>query len=128
RRSPSEHPDAPKAINDIARNVRLSIYLHRIDLFVEKLPKFDQRLVQLGLLRRRDAWVRHHPIGNEMTQEKPLRKTKRLWPRKKQFLCLLNFFLSLCVEFVHETVARQRPAPPLCCVFPCVQSRAMSVP
>ena len=36
-----------------------------------------------------------------MPLEKSLRKPQRLWPRKKQFLSLLNFFLSLRVEFVH---------------------------
>src|SRR6266567_2335133 len=78
-RSRTEHADAPKTIDDLARNICLSIYLRRIEL-IEKLPQFSQRLVQLRLLRCRDAWIRHHPIGNEMTLEKTLGKTQRLWP------------------------------------------------
>src|SRR5713101_7170053 len=100
-RSRTEHADAPKTIDDLARNICLSIYLRRIELLIEKLPQFSQRLVQLRLLRCRDAWIRHHPIGNEMTLEKPLGKTKRLRPGEKQFLSLLDFLLPLRVEFVH---------------------------
>jgi hypothetical protein len=37
-----------------------------------------------------------------MALEKAFREPKRLWPREKQFLRLLNLFLSLRVEFVHS--------------------------
>src|SRR6266403_1765746 len=97
-----EHADAAESIDDLARNIRLSIYFHRIEMFVEKSPKFRERPVQLCLLRCRDARKRHHPIGNEMTLEETFGKTKRLWPCKKQFLRLLNFFLPLRADFVHR--------------------------
>ena len=70
-------------------------------MFVEKLPKFRKRPVQLRLLRCGDAWIRHHPIGNEMTLEETFGKAKRLRPCKEQLLRLLDFLLPLRVEFVH---------------------------
>ena len=54
------------------------------------------------LLRRRDARIRHHPIGNEMALEKTFGETERLRTCEKQFLGLLNFFLSLRVELIHS--------------------------
>ena len=70
-------------------------------MFVEKLAKFAESYVQFSLLCRWNTRIRHHPIGNEMPLEKSLGKPKRLRPRKKQFLSLLNFLLSLRVEFIH---------------------------
>jgi hypothetical protein len=98
RRGHTEHADAPKAINHLAGNICLSIDLSRIEMFIEKLAKFAERLVQLDLLRGRDTRIRHHPIGDEVALEKPFGETQRLRPGKKQFLSLLNFFLSLRVE------------------------------
>jgi len=37
-----------------------------------------------------------------MTLEKSLGEPERLRPRKKQFLSLLNLFLSLRVELIHQ--------------------------
>jgi hypothetical protein len=37
-----------------------------------------------------------------MALEKSLGKTERLWPCEKQFLGLLDFFLSLGVELIHS--------------------------
>ena len=71
-------------------------------MFVEKFPKVRERLVQLCLLRCRDARIRHHPIGNETTLKETFGETERLWSCKKQFFRLLNFFLPRCVEFVHK--------------------------
>ena len=76
-------------------------------MFVEKLPKFRKRLVQLRLLRCRDVWIRHHPIGNEMTLEKAFRKAKRLWPREEELLRLLNFPLPLRLDFIQEKFAAE---------------------
>src|SRR5437773_10075032 len=121
-RGRSEHADATESIDNLARNIRLSIYLNRIEMFIEKLPKFRQRLVQLGLLRCWDAWIRHHPIGNETTLEKTFRQAKRLWPREEELLRLLNLLLPLRSDFVHEKFAaengghalsRTRPSCPL---------------
>ena len=64
-------------------------------MFIQKLPQFLERLIQFGLLRRRDARIRHRPIGDEISEEKTFGETKLLRPRKKQLFCLLNFFLSL---------------------------------
>ena len=64
-------------------------------------------LIQLALLRLGDARIRkHHPIGHEIPLEKSLRKPQRLGPCKKQFLSLLNLFLSLRVEFIHSIEKR----------------------
>ena len=76
-------------------------------MFIEKLAKLGERFVQLDLLRSRDARIRHHPVRYEMTLEKSLGEPERLRPRKKQLLSLLNFFLSLRVEFVHSIGVRK---------------------
>jgi len=85
----------------------LSIYFNRIEMFVEKLPKFRKRLVQLRLLRRRNTRIRHHPIRHEMTLEKTFRKAKRLWPGEEELLRLLNFPLPLRLDFIHEKFAAE---------------------
>src|SRR5919106_4301057 len=82
-RSCSEHTDPSQPIDDTSRNVGLSIYLGSIEMFVEKLPELGKRLVQLRLLRRWHARIRHHPIGNEVALEKAFRKTQRLRTCKK---------------------------------------------
>src|SRR5215471_15483680 len=102
RRSHTEDADPAKAIDHAARYIRFPIDLRRIEMFVQKLLKLAESFVQFDLLRRRDARIRHHPIGNEMPMENTFGKTKRLWPCEKQFLGLLNFFLSLRVEFIHS--------------------------
>src|SRR6266487_5105272 len=102
RRGHAQHANASQTINYAARNVRLPIDLRRIEVFIEKLPKFSERIIQLDLLRSRNTRIRHHPIRYEMTLEESLGKTQRLRPRKKQFLSLLNFLLSLRVELVHQ--------------------------
>src|SRR5262249_19566589 len=70
--------------------------------FVQKLPKFSQRLVQLDLLRNRDSRIRHHPIRHEMPLEKSLRKSERLRAGEQQFLGLLHFLLALGIDFIHS--------------------------
>src|SRR5438876_4321765 len=110
RRGHAEHADTSKAINHATRNVCLPIDLRSIEMFIEELAQFAERFVELDLLRSGDARIRHHPIGNEMALEKSFRKAQRLRPRKKQFLSLLNFFLSLRVEFVHLVRIQSRRA------------------
>ena len=83
RRSHAEHAHPAQPVDHAARNVRLSIYFCRIQIFVEKLPKLAQNAIQLRLLRRRNARIWHDPIGNEMSLEKPLGETERLRPGKK---------------------------------------------
>src|SRR5438552_309681 len=100
-RGHAQHANASQTINYAARNVRLPIDLRRIEMFVQKFAEFSERIIQLDLLRSWDARIRHHPIRNEMPLEKSLGKTQRLRTCKKQFLSLLNLFLSLRVEFVH---------------------------
>src|ERR1700757_820961 len=102
RRRHTKHADASQAIDHAARNVRLPIDLRSIKMLVEKFAKFAERFVQLDLLRSGDAGIRHHPIGDEVALKKSLREPERLRTRKKQFLSLLNFLLSLRVEFVHS--------------------------
>ena len=101
RRRHAEHAGTPQPIDHATGNIRLPIDLRRIEICIQKFAKLSKRLNQLALLRLRDARIRHHPIGNEMPLEKPFDETERLRPREKQFLSLLNLFLSLRVEFVH---------------------------
>src|SRR5437667_12747455 len=101
RRGHAQHANASQTINYAARNVRLPIDLRRSEVFDEKLPKFGERVIQLGLLRSWNTRIRHHPIRYEMALEKPFGEPERLRTCKKQFLSLLNLFLSLRVEFIH---------------------------
>src|SRR5438128_8144280 len=88
RRRHPEHADTAKAIDYAAWNVCVSIDLRRIEVFNEKLPKFGERVIQLGLLRSRNTRIRHHPIRYEMALEKPFGEPERLRTCKKQFLSL----------------------------------------
>ena len=103
----TKHPDASQSIDDVARDICLSIYLGGIEMFVEKLAELDKSSIQLGLLRCRDARIRHHPIGNEMTLEKAFREAKCLRPPEEEFLRLLNFLLPLPFDFVHKKFAAE---------------------
>jgi len=71
------------------------------------LAKLSKNSVQFDLLRRRDARIRHYPIGNEMALEKTFGKTESLRTCEKQFLGLLNFLLSLRVELIHSGCLRK---------------------
>ena len=71
-------------------------------MLIQKLAKILESSIQFDLLRRRNARIRHYPIGNEMSLEKSFGETKRLRTCKKQFLCLLNLLLSLRVELIHS--------------------------
>src|SRR5215813_5811092 len=102
RCSHAKHADPAKSVNHAARNVRFPVHFRWIEMLIQKLTKVTERLVQLGLLCRWDAWIRHDPIRDEMTLEKTLGKTKRLRASKKQFFRLLNFLLSFGVELIHS--------------------------
>src|SRR4029077_9966074 len=102
RRGHAEHAGPTKAIDHAARYVCLAVDLRRIKMFIQKFAEFSERIIQLDLLRSRNARIRHHPIGNEMSLEQSFGKTERLRPCKKQFFRLLNLFLSLRVEFIHS--------------------------
>jgi hypothetical protein len=102
RRSHAEHANSAKSINHAARYIRFPIDLRRIEMFIQKLVKLGESSVQFGLLRRRNARIRHYPIGNEMPLEKAFGKTEGLRTCKKQFFGLLDFFLSLRVELIHS--------------------------
>src|SRR5882724_3415090 len=102
RRSCAEHADASKAINHLARNVRLSIYFRRIEMVIQELPEFCERLIQLRLLRCGNARIRHHPVGNEIAFEKTFGETEGLRSGENQLLRLLNFLLPLRFDFVHR--------------------------
>src|SRR5438067_5131101 len=105
-RGRTKHTDAPQPIDDVARDICLSIYLGGVEMFAEKLAELDKSFIQLGLLRCRDAWIRHHPIRDEIPLEKPLGKTNCLRTGEKQFLRLLNFLLP-CFDFVHKKFAAE---------------------
>src|SRR4030095_16528543 len=94
--------DTPQPIDHAARNIRLPIDFRRIEICIQKFAKFSKRLIQLALLRLRDARIRHHPIRHEMPLEKSFRQPQRLGPCKEQFLSLLILFLSLRAELVHS--------------------------
>src|ERR1043166_281025 len=102
----AEHADTPQPIDHAAGNVRLPIDFCWIEICIQKLTKLSKRLIQLALLRLRDARIRHHPIRHEMPLEKSFRKSQRLRPCKEQFLSLLNLLLSLRVELVHSIEKR----------------------
>src|SRR6476660_4732871 len=102
----AEHADTPQPIDHATRNIRLPIDLRSIEIVIQKFAKFSKNLIQLALLRLRNARIRHHPIRHEMPLEKSFRKPQRLGPCKEQFLSLLNLFLSLFVEFVHSIEKR----------------------
>ena len=76
--SRTEHADAAETINYFAWNVGVPVDRHRIQFRVEKFPEFLQCFIELGLLRRRNPRIRHHPIGNETTLEEPFDETERL--------------------------------------------------
>src|SRR5205085_6223700 len=84
-RSRAEHADSSESIDHVARNVRLPVDFHRIEMFIQKLAQFSEGLVDLSLFRRRDPRIRHHPIGNKMSLEQSFDETKRLRTVEQQF-------------------------------------------
>src|SRR5204863_8256724 len=70
-RGRTKHTDVTQPIDDIAWDVCLPIDLYGVETFVEKLAELDKSFIQLGLLRCRDAGIRHHPIRDEIPLEKP---------------------------------------------------------
>src|SRR5437870_6407055 len=76
--SRTEHADSSQSIDHITRNVLLPIYRRRIKMFIQKFAQLSKRLVDFRLFRRRDSWIRHHPIGNEMALEEAFDETERL--------------------------------------------------
>src|SRR6476660_339281 len=102
----AEHADTPQPIDHATWNIGLPIDLRRVEICIQKFAKFSKNLIQLGLLRFRDARIRHHPIRHEMPLEKSFRKPQRLGSCKEQFLSLLNLLLSLRVELVHSIEKR----------------------
>src|SRR6516165_8211685 len=101
-RSHSKHTDAPQPIDHAAWNICLPIDFGRIEILIQKFAKFSKRVIQFTLFCLPDPRIRHYPIGHEMPLEQSFREPQRLGPCKKQFLSLLNLFLSLRVEFVHS--------------------------
>src|SRR5205823_10035601 len=62
----AEHADTPQPIDHATGNIGLAIDLRRIEVCIQEFAKFSKRLIQLALLRLRDARIRHHPIRYEM--------------------------------------------------------------
>src|SRR5204862_5060823 len=99
------HPkdtDTTEPLDHISWNVRCSIDCNGIQFLVEKLAHLGQRLIELNLLRSRNAWIRHCPIRNKPPKKKPLGKSQRLRSGKKQLLRFFDFFLPLDFRFVHK--------------------------
>ena len=101
-RGHAENADVPEAIDEMTRNIGVAINRNRIEIFVEELADFRERLIQLGLLRCRKARIRHRPIGNEFPEEQSFGEAKFLASGEKEFFCLLDFLLPLDFCFVHE--------------------------
>src|SRR5262249_32958943 len=127
-RSHAKHADSTKAINHAARYVRVPIDLRRIEMLVQKLAKLGESSIQFGLLCRRNARIRHYPIGDEMSLEKALSKAEGLRAYKKQFLRLLNSLLWLRVDFIHSISPLKKQATHCSHACPPVQSCATDAP
>jgi hypothetical protein len=80
------------------RKPRPSIRQRGIELFVEELAQRRQRRGQLPLLLRREAGIRHHPIGNETSEKQPLGKAEFLRAGEEQLLCIPNFLLARLIN------------------------------
>src|SRR2546423_2976571 len=91
-----------QAVDQMLRNLCLAIDRDRIKMFIEKLPDFCERFVQLRLLRRRNPRIRHYPVRNETPQKKSLCESKRLRTGEKQLLRLFDFLLPLNLRLVHK--------------------------
>jgi len=59
-RSRTEHTDAPEPVDDLTRNIRLSIYLHRIEMLVEELRRVKSAAEQRCIQAASDWAVRGH--------------------------------------------------------------------
>ena len=66
---------------------------------IEHLAHVGQCRFQFRLLRRVKPRIRHHPIGHEISQEKPFGETEFLPAAKEQLLGLLHFLLTLNFYF-----------------------------
>src|SRR4029077_8520508 len=89
RCSRTENADSSQSIDHVPRNVRLSIDLGRIQMFIQEFAQLAPRLFDPGLFCRRDPRIRHHPVGHEMSGEQSFNKPERLRPGKEQLLGLL---------------------------------------
>src|SRR5450755_1890504 len=72
RRGHAENAETSEPIDHFPWNVGLAIYFDGIESRIEKLPKFRQRLIELCLLRRGHARIRHHPVGDDAAEKKAL--------------------------------------------------------
>src|SRR5439155_5232581 len=94
-RGHSEHAQTRKTLNHLARDVRLPVYRRRIEALVEKRPQPRERVIQLGLLRRPNRWIGHHPVRDEPAEEKSFGDTEFLRAGEEQFLRGAHLFLPL---------------------------------
>src|SRR6476469_9010467 len=69
RRRHSKNAMTRQAIDQMPRYVRLPIDRDRVEMFVEKLPDFGERFIQLRLLCRRDPRIRHRPVRNKTSEK-----------------------------------------------------------
>ena len=94
-RGHSVHAEARKTVDHFAWDVRLPVNRRRIQALVEKRPQPRERVIQLGLLRRPNRGIGHHPVGDEPAEEKSFGDTEFLRAGEEQFLRGAHLFLAL---------------------------------
>ena len=98
-----ENTGASKSIDEVPRNIGITIDPVRVEVVIEHLAHFVQCTVQFRLPRRVKPRIRHHPVSYKISEEKSLGETEFLPAAKKQLLGLLHFFLTLnfCFAWCH---------------------------
>ena len=99
RRGHAENADTAQAVNHVARDVGLAIDRLRIEVFVQKSAQLHDGTINVRLLRVGEPRIGHGPVGHEIAEEKPLGESKFLPAAEEQLFGLLNFLLSLNVDF-----------------------------
>src|SRR5438132_960663 len=74
---------ASKTVDKVPRNIGVPIDPVWIEVAIEHLAHFGQRAFQFGVSCCIQPWIRHHPIGYEIPEEKSFGKTEFLPAAKK---------------------------------------------
>src|SRR6266576_3552775 len=94
-----ENTGASKSIDEVPRDIGITIDPVRIEVAIEHLAHFVQCTVQFRLPRRVKPRIRHDPVSYKISEEKSLGETEFLPAAKKQLLGLLHFLLTLNFYF-----------------------------
>src|SRR5439155_25330097 len=99
-----ENTGASKSIDEVPRDIGITIDPIRVEVPIEHLAHFVQCTVQFRLPRRVKPRIRHDPVSYKISQEKSLGETEFLPAAKKQLLRLLHFLLPLnfCFALCHD--------------------------